>query len=159
MSTSTFTNGSQKTWEEHMRDRSSNGIARSQSRRPLWRPTDHACPRRFLAQYHSKSRRLLGLGVTFYFMDDRRPIHAAPPKLDLSDVSPELSAVMQGHVETCYATFDPEKQTWSPLKMLDLPQHEPRTMFVRRAYSDTIYRTAIFCCRFTSRSKIESIIK
>jgi hypothetical protein len=62
-------------------------------------------PGDFWPDYHRKSGKLLGLGVTFSYTDDKGPIR-------------------NRRAETCYTTYDPEARNWSELKYLRFPEGE-----------------------------------
>jgi hypothetical protein len=72
-------------------------------------------PGDFWPQWHARTGKLLGIGVTFRYVDDRAPIK-------------------NRKADTCYTTYDPERRTWSPLAVLEMPvaSYDARAACVQR---------------------------
>jgi hypothetical protein len=64
-------------------------------------------PGDFWPQWHAASGKLLGIGVTFQYVDDKGPIK-------------------NRQADTCYTVYDPERRTWSPLALLEMPAGDVR---------------------------------
>ncbi len=59
-------------------------------------------PGDFWPQWHARSGKLLGIGVTFRYVDDKGPIK-------------------NRQADTCYTTYDAERHDWAPLAVLEMP--------------------------------------